>query len=118
MLATAATEARDLFIQLNGLPFLVDVLGSCAGNEETARVVENVCFILLSLSSETHGAHLMIRSLPAASKQVIKQALQDHDDHFSERWLEQKGSTLLRAALNAGALAIKQRPALRSSGHM
>ena len=89
-------SARDRFIQLNGVPFLIEVLGS--GVAGSVDVLSNVFLILLCLLLDDAGvAHF--GSLPAASKKALSLSLQENAN-FSESWVQCDGSNILLAALD------------------
>jgi len=90
--------ARARFIQLGGLPMLMEVLrgGSAAGRP--SDVVQTVCLVLLALANAVDSAHA-VRALPAAAKDEIRQTLSEYAAFLNsdEWWITQKGSeTLLR----------------------
>ena len=89
--------ARARFIQLGGLPLLMEVLGDGSANVRPSIVVYKVCLVLFSLAKAVDSAHA-VRALSAAAKDAIRQSLRVHAGAFNDvSWVKQKYSeTLLR----------------------
>jgi len=90
--------ARARFIQLGGLPLLIEVLGDGSADAKPITVVYTVCLVLFSLAKAVDSVHA-VRALSAAAKNAIRQSLSVHAAYLNSQdwWVKQKGSeTLLR----------------------